>query len=384
MKVQVLQENLVKGVIAVSRITSSGGKLPILSHILLRAQKEGLFLSATNLEMSVTLKIGARIEKVGAIAVPARLLGEFVSSLVAGKIEMEAVEEQLQVTVEGTKAKFQGILATEFPEIPTELGEKIFEFKQNFEDDVTSVAFAAATDDSRPVITGVQWKKEDGKLRMAATDGYRLSVRQTKVEFIRNKQKKEAKDFIKIIPAKTLLEVAFLMKSFKFEGGVEVGITKNENQIVFKTGDVVLASRLLEGEFPPFEHIIPDKQQIQAVINQEDFLGAIRTAAIFARESANIVKVGIKKGKIEVSANNPQVGGEESVVEAETKGEEGKIAFNSRYLLDFLGSVKTKIEKNKGGAKIILTMNGPLAPGLFKILGEEDYLHVIMPVRVQE
>lgn len=368
MKVQVLQENLLKGVGVLSRLTTSGGKLPILSHILLVARPEGLWLSATDLELSVTIKLGAKVEEEGVVAVPARVMNEFLGSLNPGKMTLMSEGEQLQVVSENHKAKLQGMGGKEFPEIATAAEKKMFSFGKDFEEVVGSVALAAATDESRPALTGVLWKEAPGGLMMVATDGYRLSKRKVKVEGVVRGEW--------IVPARTLLEVAGLLKAFKMQAEVKVGVTKEGNQLVFELPEVVVVSRLISGEFPDVEQIIPDKGETEMMVDQEELLVGIRMAAIFARESANIVKLSIDEGGLVIKANSPQVGENESKVEAEVKGEGGMIAFNSRYLLDLLNTVK--------GKRVKLSMSGTLKPGLFTFEEIKDFVHVIMPVRVQE
>lgn len=386
MKVIVLQENLVKGVQAVSRMTTTGGQLPILSHILIKATKGGLYLSGTNLEISVTLKLGAKVEKEGAFAVPAKVFSEFVSSLPAGRIEMSESKEKLEVKSGGSKALFQGMSASEYPEVPRKLEKGEFELSQDFEKAVVQVAMAAAVDESRPVLTGVQMKIEGSKMRLVATDGYRLSIRWIEVVKMGKREEKKKKDFW-IVPAKALLEVAALIKSFGEKEAVRVGLLKEGNQVVFEFGgpsgpnSVILGTRLIEGEFPPFEHIVPEKGEIKVRFDYEEMQAAARMAAIFARESANIVKWQAGKGQVLIQANSPQVGENETRVDVKIEPEEarGEIAFNSRYLLDYLGCV--------GGEKkteVVFEMKDSLSPGLFKIKGKDEFLHVIMPVRVQK
>jgi len=378
MKVTVLQENLVKGVTAVSRMTTTGGQLPILSHILIKARKGGLYLSGTNLEISVTLKLGAKVEKEGAFAVPAKVFSEFVSSLQAGKVQVLMKKEQLEIKSGESRAVFQGMSANEYPDVPVGLKKEGFSFKKGFEEAVSQVVMAAAVDESRPVLTGVQMKKEGGKMRLVATDGYRLSIRWVGYESKKLGKGEKTKDKVWVVPAKALLETATLIKSFGSDNGVKVGLNSDGNQLVFEFADVVLGTRLIEGEFPPFEHIVPEKGEVKVRFDAEPLQAAARMAAIFARESANIVKWQVGKGQVVIQANSPQVGGNESKVDVkiEPANGTGEIAFNSRYLLDYLGSV--------GEGEIVFEMGDSLSPGLFKVEGKGEFLHVIMPVRVQK
>ncbi len=390
MRVHILQENLLRAVGALSRLTTSGGKLPILSHVLFQARTEGLWLSATDLELSVTLKMGAKVEEEGEVAVPARILGEFLGSLTAGKLSLATEGEQLRLVSGEHVATLNGMSAKEFPQIPTELGKKLFAFGEDFDEVVLSVAMAAAIDESRPVLTGVKWKQEDGKLQMIATDGYRLSLRTVEIESIRQTDKKEGKK-VWVVPARALQEVAQIVKGFKYDDKVVVGLTEDGNQLLFQVGEVVVVSRLLADEFPNVEQIIPQGGETKVEVSQGELVAAVKMAAIFARESANIVNIAVEKEGLVIRANSPQVGENQSRVEAAVEGRQEEIAFNSRYLLDLLTNVKAKSlvkgakEKQEisDQGKIVFMVNGPLAPGLFTFEGMPGFVHVIMPVRVQ-
>lgn len=373
MKVQILQENLVKGVIALSKLCVGSGKLPILSHILFQAKTEGLWLSATDLELSVVLKMGAKVEEEGEIAVPARILGEFLGSLEAGKLILSAESEQLEIASGTHRAKMQGMGAKEFPEIPTKIKEGLFSFEKDFEDVVGMVALSAASDESRPALTGVLCEAGEKGLQMTATDGYRLS---TRLVGMSGKKEKEGKNKKWVVPARTLIEIIGLVKGLKYEEVVNVGETEDGNQLIFQVGEMVVVSRLLADEFPNVEQIIPKQGETTIVVGKEELYKAVKMAAIFARESANIIRLSVNKSDVVITANSPQVGENESKIDAKVTGPMMTIAFNSRYLLDILTAVTAK--------EVILSVSGALAPGLFTFEGIKDFLHVIMPVRVQE
>ena len=367
MKLSVLQENLLKGVSIVNRSSTTQAQLPVLANILLATEKGKLKLSATNLETGINFYLGAKTEEKGAITVPAKTLVELVSSLSPGKIDLETKGEALKISSHNFKAEINGINASEFPKIPSFKGQPGFTFEaKSFKEMIDQVAFAAATDEGRPVLTGVRWLSEDGKLILAATDGYRLSVK--KLKDLKVKKFKKAL----IIPARTLQEVSRIRE----EGEIKVLLMKEESQLIFGLEDVEVVTRLIEGDFPPFEKIIPREKKTSLVVDREEMLKAVKIAAIFARETANIIKFSISKSQFSVSANAPQVGSNESLVEAKMEGKENKIAFNFRYLLDFLNSITAE--------EIVFEMTGPLTPGVFKPKGDKTLLHIIMPVRVQE
>ncbi|MGB9706481.1 MAG: DNA polymerase III subunit beta [Microgenomates group bacterium] len=375
MKLSVLQENLAKGLSTVSRSVASKAQLPVLGNILLATEKRRLKLSATNLETGINYWLGAKIEKEGAICVPAKILSEFVSFLPPEKIELEVKDNSLNLSCSSHSASFVGLPASEFPPVPTLEDKQTFSFLgEGLLSSISQVVFAAAQDEGRPVLTGVLFQMIQDNLVLVATDGYRLSFK----KMGKIKEVEEVKEFKKglIIPARTLAEVGKILSEQKQEEQIGLAITPSSNQIIFSTPFCEVVSRLIEGSFPEFEKIIPEKWTTKIVLGKEEFLRAVRMASIFARESANIIKFKIENLKLKISSNAPQVG--ENLVELEVKqeGDDNNIAFNSRYLLDFLNSVDTE--------QISFEMTTPLNPGVFRPVGDSSYLHIIMPVRVQE
>ncbi|MGB9911486.1 MAG: DNA polymerase III subunit beta [Microgenomates group bacterium] len=374
MKAIVLQENFLKGLSLVSRAVSSKSQLPVLSNILITTEKGQLKLSATNLETGINYWLGAKIEKEGAICVSAKNLTEFVSFLPPEKIELEVKENSLSLKSGNYSASFVGLSPSEFPLLPTVDLKGIFSFDyQKMAEAINQLFFAASTDESRPVLTGILFQIKDGDLILVATDGYRLSFK--KIEKLKGLEKlKEIKEKI-IIPAKSLVEVIRVLEEEK-EGKINLDLISSSTQVVFSSAHAQVISRLIEGDFPDFERIIPSSYNTKIILEKEDFLRAVRSAAIFARESANVVKLKIKKGELKISANAPQVGENLVNLEVSQEGEDNNIAFNVRYLLDFLNSTSAK--------KIVFETSGALNPGVFKPEDDSSYLHLIMPVRVQE
>lgn len=375
MKVSVLQENFSKALNTVSRTIAPKATLPILSNLLLTTDKGRLKLASTNLETGINLWTGAKIEKEGAITIPARALTEFVASLPAGKIDLEVKESTLFLSSNSFKASFTGMAASEFPKIPSFSGRQVLSFEsQTLPQVLSQVVFAASSDEGRPVLTGVLLKKEGKGISLVATDGYRLSI----------KKVAKASSLLKedlLIPAKTLLEVARVSQETRSdeEEKIKVGLTKEKNQVIFLLPDVELSSRLIEGEFPDFTKIIPTSSTNKASFDKEEFLRAAKIASIFAREQANIVKLKIDPsadgGRVRVSSETPQLGTNESEIEAKVEGDSLEIAFNCRFLLDFLGNMTDE--------EIILETNDPLSPGVFKGGADPTFVHIIMPVRIQ-
>jgi DNA polymerase-3 subunit beta len=286
-------------------------------------------------------------------------------------VELETSGEKLKVSGGKLTATFAGIAATEFPVMPKarEVPEgKMFKMKKKIIEEVAvQVAFAAAADESRPVLTGVLMQPTGKSLVVTATDGFRLS-RKVIVGIGMGGEEKGL-----IVPARTIMEMARVATEGKKEEMV-MGILPETNQIIMEYDEIELMSRVLEGNFPDVEKIIPKEEKCEMVVEREEMLRAIRAAGIFARESANVVRFKIQDSSLVISASSSQTGESEIEIEIEKKGEDGQIAFNYRYVLDYLNSV--------GADRVTFKMTESLAPGVFGIEGDESLTHIIMPVRV--
>lgn len=380
MKLEILQENLIKGLSVVGRAVTSKPQIPILANILLATEEGRLKITATNLEIGITTWVGAKVLKEGAFTVPARTFIELVSTLPAGKVELELTEGQLLITAGGFKAKINGIPAAEFPSTGQDKAEEarknILELDTgDFVEAVNKTSFSAAMDESRPVLTGVLFKFTEKGLDLVATDGFRLSLK--KLEGGSLKGKTEEFEKMPIVPVKALLEAARIVGESKDRKTVKISFSPAE--VKFLLEDVWVTARLIEGNFPSYEKIIPEKGSLKITADSQSLGRAVRTAGIFARDSANIVKfVKGSSANFIVKANAAQVGENETEVEAKMEGDDIDlaIAFNYRYLLDFLGSLGKE-------EQVIMEFSGPLAPGVFRIPSDPEFLHIIMPVRVQ-
>jgi len=375
MKVSLLQENLAKGVGAVGRVVAGKVQLPVLANILLATEQGKLRLSATNLETGMNLWLGGKVEKQGKITVPARVFGELVNSLPQDTVELVTEGDKLKVGCGKFKAVVNGIAAEEFPGVPSlkkrakKPGILVLK-KEVLESSVGQVALAAGVDEARPIFTGVKMEFRKGKIRLAATDGYRLSVKT--IDGVKGIRKEREM----VVPARALMELVKVLSSAEQDKNeVVLAATDEEKQLILAVDEVEIVTRLLEGDFPDFDKIIPASTSTTIELDKEELQQAVRAAAIFARDSANIVKFRVTGSSLVISANAPQVGENEVELIGEKTGEDGEIAFNSRYLLEMLGVVEAE--------RLILSMSGALNPGLFKVVGDESWLHVIMPVRVQ-
>lgn len=370
MKTTILQEDLNKGLGIVSRVVASRGQLPVLTNVLIEATKSGISLAATNLEIGLRVEVGGKVDEEGAITIPAKDLNEFVSSL-SGNIKMTSDGDKLKIEDLESRGNFAGISASEFPPLPKteEMGKKkagVQIAKKIVLEVAKQVAYAAAGDESRPVLTGVRFQVIGDSLTVVATDGFRLARK-----VISDKLSVFSDDLI--LPARTILELARVVEEQKDEE-VEMTTIKQNNQVIFKYGNVEVISRVLEGNFPDTEKIIPRDFKTQVTVDRLGWIKTLRTAGIFARDNSNIVKFTISGSKFVVGAAASGVGEGESVMEVEKKGEDGEIAFNYKFVMDFLNSID--------GERVVFKMNDNLSPGVWVNEKDGDLVALVMPVRV--
>ncbi|MDH4135433.1 MAG: DNA polymerase III subunit beta [Anaerolineae bacterium] len=375
MKVSCLQENLAKGLSIVGRAVATRSTLPVLSNVMLATDGSRLKLSATNLEIGIVCWIGAKVEEDGSITVPARLLTDFVNSLPPERIDMELTvrTQTLNLKCARFEANIKGIDAQEFPLIPT-AGEdsKISLDPSMLRQMIDQVAFAAATDESRPILTGVLAKFQGEQLTLAAADGFRLSVRTAHLS------EPTSEPITVIVPARALAELSRI--SGEQEQPIEVTITPARNQALFHMANVDLVSQLIEGNFPDYNQIIPKSYSTRTVVSTSDFLKAAKTANIFARDAANIVRLEIvpggelAPGRIALTATSAEVGDNVGEFDAVIEGQEMEIAFNAKYLIDVLSVVDA--------AQVALETTTASSPGVIKPVGSEDFTYVIMPMHI--
>ena len=378
MKLSCLQENLSRGLSIAGRAVASRATLPITQNVLLSTDQSMLKISATNLEIAITTWIGSMIEEEGAITVPARLLTEFVNSLPSDRIDLELLPDTgvLQLTCGRSEARINGTDAAEFPPIPTvEEGIAAQVELSALRNVISRVAFAAATEESRPVLTGVEMNLKGDRFTMAAADGFRLAVHHG------NLVQPVASEVSVIVPARTLSELNRLLGDQ--DEPVEITMTPAKGQVLFRLRGVELVSQLLQGTFPNYEQLIPQTYQTRVVFDLEKLLRAARTAAIFARDGSNIIRLqilpagdGQPSGKVIISAQSEEVGDNQDEVDPDgIEGDESKIAFNSRYLLEVLSVLE------RGTVALETTTSS--SPGVFKPTDSDDYIHVVMPMFVQ-
>ena len=364
-----MQENLARGLSVVSRAVSSRSTLPVLANVLLKTEDAGLKLTATNLEIGITYWVPGKIETDGATTVPAKLLTDLVNSLPSGdRVDLElGAGESLHIRCGRFETHIKGIDADEFPAIQTAGERPTTRIAQNvLRRALAETAFAAASDEARPILTGVLARFEGDQLTLAAADNYRIAVKTIPIL-------DAVPETSVVIPARALNELARVLSDV--DDPVELIIATARNQVLFHIDGVDLVSRLIDGQFPNYQQVVPSSHTTRAILDREELLRAVRPAALIAHESANIVKLvigGDGESGITVSAN-AEVGDHVGQVEAAVEGDGTTIAFNARYLADVLTNVDAE--------QFALELNGPLSPGVFKPIGDDHYVHVVMPVR---
>lgn len=369
MRIKILQQDLIGPLQSVSRSAGIKAALPVLSNILFEAGNNSLKLSATNLEVGVIKEIPAEVIEGGAITIPSKTLNEVISSLSGNEIELNTEGELLKIQSGKFKADLNGISAAEFPAIP-QSAIKGFEIpKELFKSTIPQISFAAAVDEGRPVLTGVLTEITDGRFEVVATDGFRLAHKSFSDE------KLKGINFKALIPRRTLDELVKLASEESDAEAIEVSVTDNLNQVVFKVGKTVLSSRLIEGNFPTWEKIIPSQFAVSAVVNKEEIIKGLKLASVFARSEANVIKLNLKKEGIQISSETRELGHQDVTIEAEVSGEELMVAFNFRYLIDAVSVCP--------GEKLKISFSGVLSPTLVTPAEESKGLeYIVMPIRI--
>lgn len=382
MRVTCTQENLAKGISVVGRAVATRSTLPVLSNIMLVTDEARLKLSATNLEIGVNCWIGVKVEEEGATTVPARLLADFVGSLPPEHVDMELVTrtQTLRLNCSSHEANIKGIDAQEFPLLPTyeeltETDKRVTISPSILREMINQVSFAAATEESRPVLTGILTEFHDNSITMVAADGFRLSVRTASTE--------HDLDAKALIPARALTELSRIipMVHEDEEVPVEIIIPEERSQVLFHLSSVDLITQLIEGTFPNYEQIIPKTHNTKVILDVQELLKAAKIAYFFARDVNNIVRLnfasgdGNSPGRMMITATNAEVGDNVSEMEALVEGPDIEIAFNVKYLIDVLNVIDA--------AQISLELSNPTSPGVIRPVGDTELTIVVMPMHIR-
>lgn len=366
MKLTATQENLAKAFAHVARVASSRNELAILNNILIRTESNRLLIAATNLEVASTHYVGTKIEKQGSITVPARLITEFIASLPAGTVELEVKGDHLHITSGKFSSVINGMIADEFPELPTIDETRAITYDISVDmlkQAVGQTIIASSSDTTRPVLTGVLWQTHEGALYLAATDGYRLAER---------KLMKSDEELAAIIPTSTLQEV---LRGMTDDADGSIQVLFDETQVCFRTASAEVVSRLIDGKFPDYRKLIPASSETIVQINKADFSRITKIASLFARESGGGIT-------LTASADNSLLSihsiaselGENTSEASATVSADGEVTINSRYLSEVLSVMP--------GDELTFSFNGKLAPCILReVTKDPDYLYIIMPMK---
>ncbi|MFZ5921152.1 MAG: DNA polymerase III subunit beta [Chloroflexota bacterium] len=375
MKVTILQENLAHGLSIVSRAVSPRSTLPVLANVLVATDEGRLRLSATNLELGITCWLGARIDEEGSTTVPARTITDLVNTLPGDQVNLslDANTQTLNVRSGTSNTDIKCIDAQEFPPLPApNLDDALHINVADFKEMIQQVAFAASTDEARPVLMGVLVTVDKDKITMAAADGFRLSVRKAMLS------SSALQPVSAIVPARALSELARVAA----DGNETIAmvIPQGRGQVIFRVKDVEVVSQLIDGTFPDYQQIIPRSYKSRTLVSTASLLKACKQAEIFAREGSNVARLDIKASgdlepsEIEISATSEETGSNETIVEATVDGVGLLIAFNVKFLREVLEVVKSP--------NVAIETSAPNAPGVIKTVGDDDFIHVIMPMHL--
>ncbi len=375
MKTSVLQDKLAKGLGIVARAVENRPTLPVLGNILLATEDARVKLAATNLEMSITTWIGAKVEREGAITLPAKTLADLVNNLSPERVDLTLDTATLTVNVRcgATVSNVKGIDATEFPVIPSGGEADITISGKTLKEMINQTVFAAAKEDNRPILTGVLMQLDGNVMTMASADGYRLAVRTTDIE------QTFAKRIDIVIPAKALTEVGRVIGDD--DDVVTITLPKERDIVLFHMKHTDIATQILEGKFPDFAAIIPRSYVTSSVMYTSDLLAACKRAEIFARDSAYSAKLYVKPapgpgepGAVTIVGMSAERGDNEGMLDASVEGEALNISFNIRYLIDVLNVINDE--------RVVLESNGAANPGVIRPENRDDFVSVIMPMQI--
>lgn len=364
------KENLLKGFQAVSKAVASKSLLPILGNVLFECTEDNkLKLSATDLEISVETYVDSTVLSTGKITIPARALNDIISKLPNSDIELTTNDSLTETLLKCSKSNFniKSIQADEFPSLPkVTTDDCIFIPSTLLANSIKKTIFAASTDTTKNVLNGVRFQFNAGKVEMASTDGYRLAVNKITIE------SDNEQGFGVIVPSKAMNELSRLLGSVKEE--TTVTVSHLSNQLVFKIDEKTISTRLVEGQYPDYNRIIPNNLDKHVIINREEFLSAVdRVSSISSIDKVNVVKLDITSGQVVLSSSTPELGQSTESVDVDYQGDSLEINFNAKFFMEAL--------KNFDSEKVSLSLAGSLNPGIIKSLDDENYFCMVMPIR---
>jgi len=366
MKIVCTQENLARGISLVSKSIGKDANLPVLANVLIEAKRGTIKIAATNLEIGTICLVRGKVEEEGSITIPAQLLQNYISSLPRNNVMLSVESNAIKISCDSYSGEINGISASEFPLIPKIDCDSFCSVKADLlKEALNKVTFAAARDEMRPEISGVFLNSKDGKLRLAATDSYRLS------EVTIGLSKNNGKEVTMVIPVSTMQELSRILD----EGASSIEMFMMENQVKIIAEDVILVSRLVEGQYPDYQKIIPKDFTTTLEIHKANFIKAIKTTSLFSKTDTNELKLlasNLKK-EIELSAESGHVGKNITKLACGYDGKDVTVIFNSKYLIEGLNSINSDV--------ILMKLLGDSGPGM--ILGKEvkEHFYIVMPIK---
>ncbi|MBU0706234.1 DNA polymerase III subunit beta [Patescibacteria group bacterium] len=365
MRLTCSQKDLLSALTATNKAVDTNNTLPVLNNVLLKAEGKKLYFTSTNLEVAITYFIETDVKNEGEITIPSKLFTNYISYLKDDKLDILVEGGDIQIKTSDSKTRIKGIPASEFPPIPMvekEGGMTVQAADLNRA--IEQVVFAAALNTTRPILSGVYFVVEKDKLKLASTDSYRLSEKTLSVSNVTG-------NVNCIVPAKTIIELGSILNGMKEES---VSIVTSKNQIMFSVGPVELISRLIEGQFPNYEQIIPKSSKTQVEFDVGVLSLVLKRINIFARENNNKIIVKVADKKVVITTESTQYGEGEITLTTKITGDNNEIALNSQFLLDALGSI--------GQEQIVLEIGDKVAPVTLKPKDGKDYVHIIMPLKI--
>ncbi|MAU24544.1 DNA polymerase III subunit beta [Chloroflexi bacterium] len=373
MKLSCIQSNLRKGLATVSRAVATRSTIPETQNVLMATDNGRLKLTATNLEIAITTWIGAQIEEEGSVTIPARMLSDFINTLPDKKVDIETVPSPtgMKIHCANFDAQMNGIDPENYPPIPNiSDGPKVSISSSDFKSSLSRVRFAVASDESRPALTGVKVDVKGNELTLASADGFRLAIESGSCE------SSVDEDVSVIVPGRTMNEIFSLLGTDS--GMLDMTVTEQKSQALFKFGDVEVVTQLIQGNFPDYERLIPSEKGTTCRVNREDLLQATNAASVFARDGSGIIRMvsdDSEEGSVRIMSQAEELGSNESRVKASIEGEETRIAFNSKFLNEILSVLD--------GDEVEIETMSPSSPGVFRSAANSGYIHIIMPMFVQ-
>lgn len=366
MKFTVKQSNFTKALNIVNKAVNPRTSLPMLSNVLIKTEKGQLKLTASDFMATISVWMGAKIDEQGEYTVPAKLLTEFVSQLTDDTFDAMLVGAQLRIKTSKATANFSGMPGTEFPTIEVQRTQEGIKLDaKKFLEALSKVNFAVATDESRPILTGIFLRVEGDQLTIAGTDGFRMAEHKLTLD-------EPVKSPIKcVIPGKYFLDI---VKAFSATSQqLNIHLVNERNVVLLWVEDMEAQLRLLDGEYPDYEAIVPGEFSTTIKTTTKEIGNAIKLASVFAKETGNMIKLVANDQKIEVLSQPNETGNNDTILSGDFDGEEIQIAFNAKYLLEFANNI--------GESEITFYAIESLKPGMIKLDGNPDYYYLVMPMR---